>query len=88
MTPFISYTLARLGLFVIAFALVWLIAFQWLPWNSVTALATATLAMILSAIASLFLLRGLRERLAVSLHERATAVRESVDRSRRREDID
>jgi Na+/melibiose symporter-like transporter len=87
-TPFVLYTLARLGLFVVAFALIWLVAFSWLAWNSVTALGTAVLAMVLSAIASVFLLRGLRERFAASLQQRAATVRESVERSRRKEDVD
>ena len=88
MTPFVLYTLARLGLFVVAFGLIWLAAGAWLEWNSVTALATAVLAMIVSSIAALFLLRGLRERFAATLEQRAKAVRDNVERSRRKEDID
>jgi Na+/melibiose symporter-like transporter len=87
-TPFVLYTLARLGLFVVAFGLIWLAAGAWLEWNSVTALATAVLAMIVSSIAALFLLRGLRERFAATLEQRAKAVRDNVERSRRKEDID
>ncbi|HLL08263.1 MAG TPA: DUF4229 domain-containing protein [Nocardioidaceae bacterium] len=88
MTPFMLYTLARLGLFVVAFGLIWLLAAAWLQWNTGTALATAVLAMIVSSIASLFVLRGLRERFAASLEQRARTLRDNVDRSRRKEDID
>ena len=82
------YTLARLGLFVVAFSLVWLVAFRWLPWNAVSVLSTAVLAMILSAIASLLLLGRLREQFAASIEQRATALRAGVERSRRKEDVD
>jgi divalent metal cation (Fe/Co/Zn/Cd) transporter len=63
--PFVLYTLARVLLFALAWALVWAVASRWLAWSSVTALWTALLAMVVSSVVSLWLLRGLRQRLAL-----------------------
>jgi uncharacterized membrane protein YcjF (UPF0283 family) len=86
--PFILYSLARFGLFVAAFVLIWLLASRWVEWNTPSVLAIAVLAMIVSAIASLLLLGRLRDQFAATLAQRAAAMRSNVDRSRRKEDVD
>lgn len=88
MKDFALYTLARLGLFGIAFALVWLAVARWVRWSPATALWVSALALVISAIASLLLLGSLRDRLATSVHQRARRLQESVERSRAREDVD
>jgi hypothetical protein len=82
------YSLARFGLFVAAFVLIWLVASRWVEWNTPSMLAIAVLAMIVSAIASLLLLGRLRDQFAATLAQRAAAMRSNVDRSRRKEDVD
>jgi uncharacterized membrane protein YcjF (UPF0283 family) len=82
------YSLARFGLFVAAFVLIWLVASRWVEWNTPSVLAIAVLAMIVSAIASLLLLGRLRDQFAATLAQRAAAMRSNVDRSRRKEDVD
>lgn len=86
--PFLLYTSARLLLFAATWALVWLVASFWLEWNSVTALWTALIALVVSAVASLWLLRGLRERLAQRVQSRAEQVQQRYESAKRREDTD
>jgi len=86
--PFVLYTLARVLLFAAAWALVWAVASIWLEWSSVTALWTALLAMVVSSVASLWLLRGLRQRLAVHVQGRAQRMQARYETAKRREDVD
>ena len=88
MKDFALYTLARLGLFAAAFALVWLAVSPWVQWGTITAIWVAALALLVSAIASLLLLGPLRDRLSASVHQRAQRLQESVEQARRREDVD
>jgi Protein of unknown function (DUF4229) len=85
---FVLYTAARLLLFALTWAAVAGIASIWLDWDSVTALWTALIALALSAVLSLVLLRSLRDQLATSVAERAAKTRRSFDEARSREDDD
>lgn len=82
------YTLARLLLFAAAWALVWAVASIWLDWSMVTALWTALLAMAASSVLSLWLLRGLRQRVAVHVQGRAERMQERYEAAKRKEDAD
>jgi len=86
--PFVTYTLARLGLFLVSFGLVWLVCFSWLEWTSLSVLWTMLIALALSAIVGVFLLRGMRERLAANVQQRAERVSKRFEESRSAEDID
>jgi uncharacterized membrane protein YdjX (TVP38/TMEM64 family) len=86
--PFVLYTLARVLLFAAAWALVWAVASVWLEWSSVTALWTALLALVVSSVASLWLLRGLRQRLAVHVQGRAQRLQARYETAKRKEDVD
>ena len=88
MKSFVLYTLARLGLLLVAFALIWLVVNPFVEWTTPTALWVAALAALVSSIASLLLLGRLRERLAASMQARTNDIREAVERSRRAEDTD
>lgn len=88
MQPFLVYTLARVLMFAVAWALVWLVASVWLEWSAVTALWTALVAMAVSSVASLFLLRGVRDRLAARVQERAGRIQSRYEAAKRREDVD
>jgi membrane protein implicated in regulation of membrane protease activity len=84
--PFVVYTLARLLLFLAAWALVWAVTSIWVEWNSVTALWTALVALAISAVASLVLLRGLRDRFALQVQDRAQRIARRYDAAKRKED--
>jgi membrane protein implicated in regulation of membrane protease activity len=86
--PFLLYTAARIGLFALTWVVVTTVASYWLEWSMVTALWTALVALAVSAVLSLWLLRSLRERLAATVHDRATRARRSFEESRAREDED
>lgn len=88
MKPFVTYTLARLGLFVAAYALIWPVASIWLDFSAITNLWVMLIALALSAIASVFLLGGLRQKLAQRVHERAERMTQRMEESRSAEDVD
>ncbi len=88
MKPFALYTLARLLMFVAAWGLVWLVASIWLEWSAVTALWTALFAMVISSVASLALLRGLRDQLATRVEDRADSIRRRYEEAKTKEDAD
>jgi membrane protein implicated in regulation of membrane protease activity len=87
---FALYTLARIGLFVGVFLLIWLLIFTWVAWSTVSLLWTVLVAAVLSSIASIFVLRRPRERFAVVIEQRAsrmtTRIGTRVEESRRKED--
>lgn len=88
MTAFWKYTLARLGLFVVAFAAVGLVVFIWVDVNELTVLFAALIALVISAVASIFLLAGLRNDVAESLSQRAQRISARIEESRNAEDVD
>lgn len=88
MSPFVRYTLARLGLFVVAYVVVWLVAARIYGTGSLTVLWVALVALAISAVASFLLLRALRDELATSVQERAERMSQRIEESRRAEDLD
>lgn len=88
MKSFLLYTAARIGLFALVWVVVATVASYWLDWDMVTALWTALVAMAISAVLSLVLLRPLRDQLAASVQDRATRARQNIERSRSQEDDD
>ncbi len=83
MRSFGLYSLARLGLFLVSFGVVWAVANIWLDWNATNALGAAVIALLVSALASYVLLRGLRDRTALEVATRADRMRDAFARSRR-----
>ncbi|MDQ3156043.1 MAG: DUF4229 domain-containing protein [Actinomycetota bacterium] len=88
MKPFLTYTLARLGLFVGAYAVVWLIASIWLDFSAITNLWVMLIALVVSAFAAMALLGGLRQQLAQSVQQRAERMTKRIEESRSAEDVD
>jgi hypothetical protein len=88
MKPFLAYTLARLGFFVAAYAVVWLIASIWLDFSAVTNLWVMLIALVISAVAAMILLGGLRDQLALSVQQRAGRMTRKIEESRSAEDVD
>lgn len=83
MRTFGLYTLARLGLFLVSFGVVWAVSSIWLDWNATNGLGAAVVALLVSALASYVLLRGLRDRTALEVADRADRMRDAFARSRR-----
>ncbi len=70
MKAFLKYTLARLGLFVVVFVLVWAITNALHPWPVPFVLIAA---FIVSGVVSIFLLRGMREEVAAQVVNKRSA---------------
>ena len=88
MKAFVTYTLARLGLFLGAYALLWAIAWFWLEFTTLTNLLVMFLALVISAVAAIFLLGGLRDNLARNIEQRADRMSKRIEESRSAEDVD
>lgn len=88
MKAFALYTLARLGLFLVTFGLIWLVFGHWLTWDSVSALYTAFIALVVSSVVALLALRSLRDRFALHVAERADRMKAAYDAMRAAEDDD
>ncbi|MFC6150393.1 MULTISPECIES: DUF4229 domain-containing protein [Mumia] len=88
MSPFLRYTLARLGFFLVAFVVVGLVSSIWLEWNSVTGLWIALIALAISAVASFILLGRMRDEVAMSMKARADKMHARYEAARSAEDVD
>jgi len=87
MKPFVLYTLARLGLFVGALAVVVpVMALIGFPLTAANLLWGALVSLVVSAVLSLKLLGGLREDFAASVTARAERIQGRLDEARRKED--
>jgi F0F1-type ATP synthase membrane subunit b/b' len=83
MKEFAVYTGLRLLLFAVCFGILW-VAFQ----NWVSLFPLLLLALILSSILSVFVLRAARDRLAGTIERRATRISQRIEAARRAEDDD
>ncbi len=88
MKAFWTYTLARLGVFLATYAVIWGVSRIWLESGRIVNLWILLLALVVSSVISIFALGGLRDRLAGTLQERATALNDRIEESRRAEDVD
>lgn len=88
MKAFLTYTAARFALFAMTFAAVWLIASIFFESSNTLNLLVLLVALILSSVASIFLLADLRNKLALNVQQRAERMTERLEESRRAEDID
>ena len=83
MKEFAVYTGLRLLLFAACFGILW-VAFQ----NWLNIFPVLLLALILSSILSVFVLRAARDRLAGTIERRATRISQRIEAARRAEDDD
>lgn len=88
MKTFATYTLARLGIFLAAFGLVWLCSRPFLADSSGNLLWLALLALLISSVAAIFLLRGLRDTFAAEVQSRAQRMSVRYEEARSRDDRD
>jgi mannitol-specific phosphotransferase system IIBC component len=87
MKEFLVYTGLRLGLFVSAFVIVagiWALASD----QEVNLIWPLLIAMLVSAVASAYLLKGPRERLAARIEDRARRASAKFEEMRGKEDVD
>lgn len=83
MKEFAIYTGLRLALFVVSFGILWVAFHTWL-----TIWPLALLALVITSILSLFVLRTARERLAGKIESRADRISARIEASRKAEDDD
>ena len=88
MKEFIVYTLARIGLFVASYALIVGVYLLVTGGDEVPLLWPLLLAAIVSSIASVYLLKQMRERFAAVIDRRARAASARFEESRAKEDTD
>lgn len=86
MKEFVVYTLARLGLFVVAWVLVVLVFLLLTEDQAVPMLWPFLAAIVASSIASVYLLRRQRERFAAVVERRAAAASRRFEAARSKED--
>ena len=86
MKEFAVYTLARFGVFLASYAVVaglWLLVAGELP-----LFLPLLVAVVVSGIASVYLLRGLRARFAAVVERRAATASQRFEELRAKEDVD
>ena len=83
MKEFAIYTGLRLALFAACFAVLWFALNNWL-----TLFPLLLVALIVSSILSIFVLRAARDRLAGTIEQRAGRISDRIEQSRRAEDDD
>jgi hypothetical protein len=88
MKAFLTYTAARIAVFAVTFGIVWGIASIFFESGNTFSLLVLLVALILSSVASIFLLADLRNKLALNVQQRAERMTERLEESRRAEDID
>ncbi|WP_332644322.1 DUF4229 domain-containing protein [Aeromicrobium sp.] len=88
MKAFLTYTVARIAVFAVTFGIVWGIASIFFESGNTFSLLVLLVALILSSVASIFLLADLRNKLALNVQQRAERMTERLEESRRAEDID
>ena len=87
MKAFLKYTVARLAILVIAYVVLWALASMWWQVQIIDPYLLIA-AILVSAVVSIFVLRGLREDLATRLQQRANHATQRVEASRDADDID
>lgn len=88
MKVFLTYTAARIAVFAVTFGIVWGIASIFFESGNTFSLLVLLVALILSSVASIFLLADLRNKFALNVQQRAERMTERLEESRRAEDID
>jgi membrane protein implicated in regulation of membrane protease activity len=83
MKEFAIYTGLRLALFLVSFGILWVAFHTWL-----SAWPLALIALIITGILSLFVLRSARDRLATKIDERAGRMSSRIEAARAAEDED
>ena len=86
MKEFVIYTVSRLGLFVASYALVVGVYLLVSGSRAVPLIWPFLVAVVISAIASVYLLKAQRQRFAAVVERRASAATRRIEQARSRED--
>lgn len=87
MKAFLKYTVARLAILAIAYVVLWALASMWWQVQIIDPYLLIA-AILVSAVVSIFVLRGLRDDLATRLQQRANHAAQRVEASRDADDVD
>ena len=87
MKEFIVYTAARFGLFLVVYGVI-VGVYVLVAGTPFPVLWPLLLAAVLSSILAVFLLRGMRARLATSVHDRAARMSQRFEEMKAKEDLD
>jgi len=87
MKAFWLYTLARFGVLIVSYLVVWLLVSIWFD-PAFLNLFVLVVSFLVSAVVSYFALAGLRDALALHVSERAGRLSQRIEESRRAEDVD
>jgi len=87
MKTFWKYTVARLAILVVTYVVLWYLASLRWEFHTIDPFILMA-AIIVSAVISLFALRGLRDDVASRLQQRADRAASRVEASRDAEDVD
>ena len=87
MKEFWLYTLARFGVLVVTYLVVWGIASVWFD-PAFANLFVLLVAFVVSSLISYFALARLRDNLATHISDRAGRISQRIEESRRAEDVD
>ncbi|CAA9381411.1 MAG: hypothetical protein AVDCRST_MAG47-2209 [uncultured Nocardioidaceae bacterium] len=87
MKEFIVYTAARFGIFLVAYGVVVGI-YVLVAGTPIPVLWPLLVAAVISTVLSIYLLRGMRERFALKLQERADRMSQRFEEMRAKEDHD
>lgn len=88
MNAFVKYSIARLLVLAGSVLLVWLATFWWLEIGSGYWWFVLIVALLLSAVVSVFLLSGLRNQVVSKMEQRGAQLKDRFEESRSAEDID
>lgn len=88
MKAFWTYTLARFAILLVCLTVVWSIGQIWFERTEIFNIFVLLVSLVISSIISIFALAGLRNKLALNVHERAARMTERIEESRSAEDID
>lgn len=81
------YTLARFGLFLAIYGVI-IGVYAAVAGTPIPVLWPLLLAAVLSTVASVYLLRGMRDRFAASVHARAGRMSQRFEEMKAKEDVD
>ena len=87
MKEFIVYTAARFGIFLVAYGVVVGI-YVLVAGTPIPVLWPLLVAAVISTVLSIYLLRGMRERFALKLQERADRMSQRFEEMKAKEDVD
>ncbi|WP_456695736.1 DUF4229 domain-containing protein [Aeromicrobium sp. P5_D10] len=88
MKAFWTYTLARFAILLVCLVVVWFVGQIWFERTEIFNIFVLLVSLVISSVISIFALAGLRNKLALNVHQRAERMTARIEESRSAEDID